>query len=102
MSFLIIGTSFALCLASPEEQLQPSHLSLNESSVSAVYDDFDTLADDMVDMGVVPEKPEEISLMQYWIQKLCSPIIMKYVLVKGYLRNWCYMLVGVKKISSIK
>lgn len=61
------------------------------------YDDFDAMADDMVDMGVVQDEPKQLSTVERWMQAVCSPIIMKYVLLKGYMRQWCYWMVGVKK-----
>lgn len=61
------------------------------------YDDFDALADDMVDMGVVPDEPKPLSTIDRWVQQICSPIIMKYVLLKGYMRDWGYWMIGVKK-----
>ena len=61
------------------------------------YDDFDALADDMVDRGVTRDEPKPLSTIDRWVQSICSPVIMKYVLLKGYMRDWGYWMIGVKK-----
>jgi hypothetical protein len=66
------------------------------------YDDFDTLADDIVILGISPQEPEQTSALKEWLQRTCSPLIMKYVLVKGFLRNWCYLVIGVKKLHPTR
>ena len=73
------------------------------SSVTAPtnnYDEFDSLAEDMVDSGIAIEEPKQPSLVDRWVQQLCSPLIMRYVAAKGYLRQWCYWMIGVVRSSG--
>ena len=99
ISIFIFGSSitmthFTVAITTSEDTRSTHQLS---DAMPTDYDDFDSLANDMVDMGVVAEEPKPISTIDRWVQQLCSPIIMKYVLLKGYMRNWCYWIVGVKK-----
>lgn len=72
-----------------------SRVQSNDSDID--YDAFDAMADDMVDRGVVQDELKPLSTFDRWAQSICSPIIMKYVLLKGYLREWGYWILGVKK-----
>ena len=90
-----ITTAHINFAATSTEHIQFADQSNNEPVAN--YDDFDTLADDMVNMGVRAEEPQPLSTIDSWTQKIGSPIIMKYVLIKEYLRNWCYFMIGVKK-----
>jgi hypothetical protein len=97
-----LGSSFAttdLSCAVPaikEAQSADDHIS---SDATATRDDlFDALADDMVDMGVVADEPKPLSTIDRWVQQICSPIIMKYVVLKGYMREWGYWMIS--KVSN--
>lgn len=61
------------------------------------YDDFDAMADDMVDRGITQDELKPLSTVDRWMQGICSPIIMRYVLLKRYMRDWGYWMIGVKK-----
>lgn len=64
------------------------------------YDEFDSFADDMITMDIKVEEPEPTSTLNLWIQKIGTPIMMKYLALKAYMRDLCYWAVGIKNKSK--
>lgn len=92
-------TTTKFCLATEiVENVQSTQASRETEPTN--FDDFDSLAENMVDMGVIAEAPKPMSTIDRWVQQLCSPIIMKYVALKGYLRNWGYWMIGIKTAQN--
>lgn len=97
---LIFSSGISLSSISYADSVVTMQQSSNITTSASNYDEFDSLAEDMVDSGIPIEEPKQLSCVDRWIQALCSPIIMRYVAVKGYMRQWCYWMIGVVRGSS--
>ena len=94
--FLFIGSAPLSVVHTSCAVNETSSVQSTESN-STDYDAFDAMADEMVDRGITQDEPKPLSTIDRWVQSICSPIIMKYVLLKGYMRDWGYWMIGVKK-----
>lgn len=50
-------------------------------------DEFDTMSDNMTKSGMPLEAPKPVSDFQYWVRRLGSPFLLKYLAVKTYIRS---------------
>lgn len=102
LSVFIIGAAISTTRSLSAAPLIAQEDTESPDGNSTSTDDFDAMAQDMEDMGVAADEPKPLSTVDRWVQQICSPVIMKYVLLKGYMRDWCYWMVGVKKVSDKK
>lgn len=54
---------------------------------SGEQDEFDSLSDSMTKSGMPLEVPKPVSDFQYWVRRLGSPLLLKYLAFKTYIKN---------------
>ena len=64
-----------------------------DADASQLYDEYDAESEDMVLKHVPVEEPKPVSTFQYWLRRLGSPLLIKYLAFKVYVRSlWDRML----------
>ncbi|MDR3550366.1 MAG: hypothetical protein P4L31_03065 [Candidatus Babeliales bacterium] len=58
------------------------------------YDEYDIESEDMDLRNLPPEEPKPVSNFQYWVRRLGSPILLKYLVVKIYIKSLWSRFVG--------
>lgn len=58
------------------------------------YDEYDVEVEDMNLKNVPPQEPKPVSNFQYWVRRLGSPILLKYLVVKVYMKSLWSRFVG--------
>jgi len=51
-------------------------------------DEFDTMSESMTKSGMPLETPKPVSDFQYWVRRLGSPFLLKYLALKRYVRSF--------------
>jgi len=77
-------------------ELKTVQVSCNTDTAADNYDEFDSFADDMDAMGMKVEELQPTSTFNVWVQKIGTPLVMKYLVLKTYLRDFCFWMVGLK------
>lgn len=61
--------------------------SMASADNSQGYDEYDIEVEDMDRRHVPAEVPQPVSNFQYWVRRLGSPILLKYLVIKVYIKN---------------
>jgi hypothetical protein len=95
---LFLLHSGVLCGQNPENMRNPdSYICSDDFNRSLfndahAYDEFDSLADEMIQKGLEPEAPQEIGKLTIFVRKMGGVILVRYFTIKAYIkRAWYYL-----------
>lgn len=70
------------------QRVEATKMTLAATDESEEYDEFDSIADDMSRDGIVVEQPQPVSNFQFWLRRIGSPIVLKFLACKASAKNW--------------
>lgn len=67
---------------------------VDQAPIASVYDEFDLIADDMVQSGIEPEKPRNISATEAFGRKIGCALLLRYFALRAYMHSWWLWTLG--------